>query len=132
MQWGYKETKRWTNTAGVQVSEGIAYLNGQEFIAISGGGGKGPLPAGKYKIQRAFDVDNTNPKRDAYMLDGLAFFSRLDPTFKTDRTFLGVHADGKAPGTLGCVGLKNKIKEANDILKAIPFGGLDFEVIMLA
>ena len=128
MKWGYEETKRWKNTAGVEVSEGLTWLDGEAFKTISGGGGKGPLPFGEYNITSSYTIRPSHPNYAAYLREGVAFFALLTPLFKSDRTDIGVHPDGGVPGTKGCLGLIEKPLRAYRILSAIPKEGVLFEV----
>lgn len=131
MLWGYEEKKWWKNTAGKEVSEGVTYLNGVVFKSISGGGGNGPFPAGRYRLMPAYQLGPNHPNIDAYRREGLAFFAPLIPLFNTIRNNLGVHPDGNLPGTMGCDGLVERINEAFKILLAIPKDGIEFDVVLL-
>lgn len=126
MLWGYEEEKRWTNPAGVEVSEGVTYLNGEPFKSISGGGGKGPLPFGEYNLYPPMDITHNFKGWESYTRDGIGFFCSLAPKFETNRTLLGVHPDGKHWGTNGCDGLSEKIPEAYNACKGIPSEGVAF------
>ncbi len=127
----YKETNPWKNDHGVTVSEGVLTLDQDTFRSISGGGGRGALPAGKYKLMPAYQLAPTHDHYDSYCREGLAFFAPIIAMFPSDRTDLGVHPDGAQNGTNGCVGLKEKIAIAYSILSELPKDGVEFEVIKL-
>lgn len=115
-----------TNMLKADLTEGIYYMLSDsesilfECIARSGGWGNGPLPTGDYivnSITPPSDISKLENK-DAYSLWEYGFFALLNPTFKTDRTALGIHPDGGLYknkkgefgyiGTLGCIGLDLK------------------------
>lgn len=75
--------------------------------ARSGPWGKGPLPCGKYLVEKpvALDVEPESPYSDGL---GFAWFARLLPQFATERSGFGIHPDGNVPGTKGCIGLMKK------------------------
>lgn len=127
----YQETKRWVNSAGKGVSEGLLTIGDESFKCISGGGGKGPLPSGKYLVKKAYFLPSDFPNKEAYSKNGYSFFTPLVPQFNTDRTQLGIHPDGNVPGTLGCIGLTEKIAKAWELLSAIPKEGTMLDVTML-
>ncbi|MDR2431896.1 MAG: hypothetical protein LBD99_06590 [Candidatus Margulisbacteria bacterium] len=78
------------------------------YRAVSGGYGKGSLPAGKYSTGKIWMPEQIAalPNAASYQAFGFGFFLPLIPKFETDRTELGIHPDGGVPGTLGCIGLK--------------------------
>jgi hypothetical protein len=78
------------------------------YHAMSGGWGKGSLPAGKYSTGKLWPPEQIAALSNAasYQALGFGFFLPLIPKFTTDRTELGIHPDGGVPGTLGCIGLK--------------------------
>ena len=78
------------------------------FEAISGGFGKGPLPAGSYTIRVRHVVVNAAGSGYKDPLTGSSWFIPLEPKFNTSRGGFGIHPDGKPKGTKGCIGLQGK------------------------
>lgn len=80
-----------------------------EYKAVSGPYGLGPLPDGFYEVLRRNVVAHGlgAPYQDPE--SGLNFFIPLNPLFDTHRSGFGIHPDGNTPGTLGCIGLKSSI-----------------------
>lgn len=74
--------------------------------SISGPLGNGATEKGRY---RAFRKRLVFPIRDPEMTDskGLAWFQCIQPMFKSTRTGIGIHPDGRYPGTHGCIGLED-------------------------
>lgn len=62
------------------------------------------LPNGQYLVKKKGYLDKT----DQAFCDakGSCWFQYIEPQFATDRKNLGIHPDGKPPGTAGCIGLK--------------------------
>ena len=105
------------------------------YQAVSGGWGKGSLPAGEYSTGKIWTPEQIAalPNAASYQAFGFGFFLPLIPKFETDRTELGMHPDGGVPGTLGCVGLK--LQAVSDavccymlLLAGTAAGGIDVEV----
>lgn len=105
--------------------KGRLYLIGEDeketpsWKATSGPHGKGAAPRGAYQVGRPTAIDPSNVAfRDP---QGLAWFAELTPSFKTDRTSLGIHPDGNVPGTQGCIGIVEKdTKPLFDFLSECP------------
>jgi hypothetical protein len=73
--------------------------------AVSGPFGNGELPAGIYNAGRNKLLDK--PVGSPYCDSGShCWMQVLAPTFPTTRTDLGIHPDGGALGTEGCIGLR--------------------------
>ena len=80
--------------------------DGLSWPARSGPYGCGKLPAGKYIIKRPVVIKSEAAKFNSYRdKTGFAWWCRLTPCFKTERTGLGIHPDGNVPGTRGCIGI---------------------------
>jgi hypothetical protein len=73
--------------------------------AISGPHGNGALPTGLYTAPRSklLDKHGQPPYCDGFEN---CWMQAMAPNFSTSRTGLGIHPDGNAPGTEGCIGLK--------------------------
>src|SRR5262245_39468653 len=72
--------------------------------AVSGPYGDGALPLGIYTALRTKLLDR--PAGSSYCdTNANCWMQAIDPTFTTSRTDLGIHPDGGAPGTEGCIGL---------------------------
>lgn len=87
--------------------DGVLYALGDnlKWKACSGPHGKGPAPKGQYEVFKPTDLGNdpgAEPYRDK---KGHAWFAKLAPAFKTERSGFGIHPDGNIPGTLGCIGI---------------------------
>lgn len=67
--------------------------------------GKGALPTGTYQMEKPVALDSGKVAAGYKDEAGLAWWAKLVPSFKTDRTGLGIHPDGNVPGTLGCIGI---------------------------
>ena len=93
------------NTAMVTFATGWIQIDDIKFKVISGGGGKGVLPIGLYKLGSARILSETTPNYSAYLGVSKAWFVGITPLFKTDRTELGIHPDGNVLGTAGCIGI---------------------------
>lgn len=82
---------------------------GMRFKAVSGTskGQHAPLPPGKYTVLRREIVDTNDPPFvDKITKKG--FFVPVVPLFSTTRGQngrLGIHPDGRYPGTEGCIGI---------------------------
>lgn len=87
------------------------------FKANSGGGGKGTAPHGIYTINSCDKLPDTTAN-DAYKKTLYPWFALLNPLFRTERTGLGIHADGNVLGTLGCLGITENDSAAYDLIKA--------------
>lgn len=88
-----------------QMVQGRITINGNTYQFRSGGGGKGNLPKGDYKIERHRDY-----RKDASMSVGGEGYSfkmsdKYDPRVGATRTLLRIHPDGRGPGTIGCIGI---------------------------
>ena len=82
--------------------------------AVSGPWGAGPLPLGLYTC------DNFRDRTEVAMTrENVGFSVDLTPHFKTHRTLLRIHPDGNKPGTLGCIGITNDVRECRDALKRL-------------
>jgi len=86
--------------------------------AISGGGGKGFLPNGSYTASGF--MPNVPDGGDSYGRLGVSFFIPITPKFPTERTLLGIHFDGGALGTLGCIALypSDKVITVDELTRA--------------
>jgi len=88
--------------------------------AISGPYGRSELPDGLYHAKRKNLMDK--PNLDPYC-DSLqnCWFQFIEPQFSTSRDNLGIHPDGNAIGTLGCIGLiDSNTKPWYEAFKSIP------------
>lgn len=81
----------------------------ERYVIRTGPYGEGELPGGVYLLRTAVALD---PKAESSVpfLDscGLAWWAKLEPTFKTERDGFGIHPDGGVLGTEGCVGAVKK------------------------
>jgi hypothetical protein len=77
-------------------------LNCVKFDAKSGPWGNGPLPVGFYSVGDLIPIAS----KIGFCVDGLGYWIKIKPLFKTKRFGLGIHPDGNVPGTLGCIGLQ--------------------------
>ena len=78
--------------------------------AVSGPWGKKELPPGKYTLPSP-PVPVPPSHRDyASYCDGAnnCWWQPIKPDFETKRFGLGIHPDGKTPGTAGCIGATDK------------------------
>lgn len=78
--------------------------------AVSGPHGHGPLPAGRYRVERR-QIVPMSPAIDEAFRDpntGMGFFVPITPLFLTNRAGLGIHPDGNVAGTRGCIGLTDR------------------------
>lgn len=89
----------WTFRAG-RLSSPI----GESWPARSGSGRLSGLPIGEYRIGTPTIIENEG--NESYTdNNGLAWWCAIFPQFYTRRTGLGIHPDGGAPGTAGCIGI---------------------------
>lgn len=88
-------------------SQGKLTWGSNSYTAVSGPYGSGPLPSGKYTVEKR-NVTNSTSLSASYKdkKTGKAFFIPISPTFTTTRSGFGIHPDGNIAGTLGCIGLK--------------------------
>jgi hypothetical protein len=88
---------------------GALQWGNEEFRAVTGGYGRGPLPDGKYEVKiRHAVTGDASSMNSGYVdpLTGQGWFLPLSPTFSTERSGFGIHPDGNLPGTLGCIGVE--------------------------
>jgi hypothetical protein len=65
----------------------------------------GPLPPGRYKIHN-YRANRTDIP--AMVVDGISYSFDVDPVDNTNvfnRSLFRIHPDGRAPGTMGCIGI---------------------------
>lgn len=94
------------STLNFSISSGILTWGATHYTATSGPHGKGALPLGGYTIKvRHAVVGNHLASGFKDNMTGNSWFIPLDPLFSTTRHGFGIHPDGNAPGTKGCVGL---------------------------
>lgn len=88
----------------------------KRWTAVSGRAGTyEPIPIGWYLCTN-FRVRT----KEAMMIGDIGFSVNLDPLFKTTRTLLRIHPDGKLPGTQGCIGVNDpNLQDCFDTLKAL-------------
>ncbi|WP_172304119.1 hypothetical protein [Pseudenhygromyxa sp. WMMC2535] len=96
-------------------AEGLLYLNGKTFAAVSGGYGNGALSNGSYSVKVTRAVEGKHLK-SGFQAGGVGFFIPIEHTSDSSRSGLGIHPDGNKPGTLGCIGIS--AKDASNFLKA--------------
>jgi len=85
--------------------------------ACSGSSTLYPVPAGR------FVASNFRERTEVAMVrDGVGFSVDLSDTWDSElgrtRSLLRIHPDGNLPGTQGCVGILDKVKECRDHLAA--------------
>ena len=104
--------------------DGYFIIPSQNFAcrACSGSARLAPLPAGAYL------ATNLRKRTDVAMVrDGVGFSvdlsDKYDPALKRRRSLLRIHPDGNAPGTQGCVGILDRVKECCDALERAMEGG---------
>lgn len=88
-----------------QMMEGRVTVNGRTYNFRSGGGGRGNLPPGDYKI-----TPHLWNRSDRSMSVGgvgysFAMSNKYDPRVGGTRTLLRIHPDGGSKGTIGCMGI---------------------------
>lgn len=101
----------------VVLSEGILAIGLKEWLARSGGYGKGSLPHGEYLVEYYVVLEDI-PLYKAYKKDSFPWYVNLVPQFKTERDEFLIHPDGNVPGTEGCVGIMFNDLEFFTIVKA--------------
>jgi len=95
--------------------------------AYSGGWGKGHLESGNYTInaisppQAIIQIANAN----AYTLQNYGWFGAIFPTFKTNRTSLGLHPDGNIEFSSGCCVFPFKTLDDNKRCYSLLTSGLE-------
>ena len=87
-------------------ADGTITVNGNSYPFRSGGGGRGYLPTGTYKVSNGRtrnDVSSMVVGGFGYSFDlSDAYDSRVGDT----RSLLRIHPDGGNPGTAGCIGIQ--------------------------
>lgn len=89
-----------------QLAYGRITVNGKTYDFRSGGGGRGHLPPGRYRVTRLVDE---NPSNASMLVDGegysFALSDKFDARVGDIRSLLRIHPDGGPPGTRGCIGI---------------------------
>ena len=89
-----------------QMAAGKITVNGKVYDFRSGGGGRGSLPAGDYKITPHLWSRRDKP---SMMVDGVgysfAMSNKYDSRVGGTRSLLRIHPDGGGAGTIGCIGI---------------------------
>jgi peptidoglycan hydrolase-like protein with peptidoglycan-binding domain len=88
-----------------QMMSGRITINGNTYDFRSGGGGRGNLPPGDYKI-----TPHLWSRSDRSMSVGgvgysFAMSDKYDKRVGGTRSLLRIHPDGGGPGTIGCIGI---------------------------
>jgi hypothetical protein len=111
---------------------GFLCINDQKYACVSGKHGLGALPKGMYTLDKCYKLKKVmKEKKDkngkviikngkvviinkvkAYTGKEFAWVATLTPQFKTNRSKLLIHPDGGVEGTRGCIGIKNRDKQA--------------------
>lgn len=111
--------------ASRQRVEGKLYVfqSGRAYSAFSGSRTLLPLPNGAYKAHTLRLRKKESMQRDvpAAEHDGLGmcfpgWSVNIDPRFSTKRTLLRIHPDGNLPGTMGCIGILERMDQCYDDL----------------
>jgi hypothetical protein len=94
-------------------------LGGKTFEAVSGGYGKGELPAGTYHVDVRGASEGSH-LGSAFTAGGVGFFIPISHVSEIGRRGLGIHPDGNVPGTEGCIGIQGSdAKRFLDAWKAL-------------
>jgi hypothetical protein len=91
---------------------GFLCIGQNKYICVSGKYGLGALPKGMYKINKCYKLKPIKGKTEPYTGKEFPWVAKLTPQFKTNRSKLLIHPDGGVEGTRGCIGIKNKDKQA--------------------
>jgi hypothetical protein len=97
-----------TRDEGGQRPTGILTWNGRRYRAMSGPHGRGALPRGPYTVATGSIQHGAglNPGMTVRRGGGkFGFFIPIEPNFPCNRTELGIHPDGNAPGSEGCIAI---------------------------
>ncbi len=83
--------------------------NGRSYPAKSGNAASKPLENGKYRVETNKVVSGIEG-RAGFMeqRSKSGWFIPIIPLFDSERTGLGIHPDGGASGTAGCVGISGQ------------------------
>ena len=85
-------------------ASGRLMLNGKSYAVVSGGYGRGPLPAGMYRVKVRQVVDRG--LGNGFRIGATQYFIPIESRFQSNRSGLGIHPDGGPLGTKGCIGLQ--------------------------
>ena len=88
-----------------QMVEGRVTINGRTYRFRSGGGGRGHLPPGDYKITAHRWHRNDRTMSVGGVGYSFAMSDKYDPRVGGTRTLLRIHPDGGGRGTIGCMGI---------------------------
>lgn len=97
---------------------------GSSWSAVSGPHGNGKAPAGLYTVERR-KITPLSSKMAKGFLDpktGKGFFVPITPSFSSSRSGLGIHPDGKPPGTKGCIGITSNSRGFYDKIRKTASG----------
>ena len=88
-----------------QMKTGSITINGNPYQFRSGGGGRGNLPPGDYKVTP--HLWNRSDRSMQVGGEGYSFAlsNKYDSRVGGTRTLLRIHPDGAGPGTIGCIGI---------------------------